>query len=95
MGGHLLRQLHEKYHVSLDWLLAGRGEMLLDFGDKAKEPKASYTVELGDNQRSERMCLFIKQFMESSPLDEQIKLEMTFKSSIPQYQQFLENHYDE
>jgi len=95
IGGHLLRQLHEKYHVSLDWLLAGVGEMLLDQMNQAGEPKTSYTVTLGDNARAQRMCLFIKQFMESATLEEQIKLEMSFKSSIPQYQQFLEDHYDE
>jgi transcriptional regulator with XRE-family HTH domain len=92
IGGHLLRQLHEKYHVSLDWLLSGEGEMLLEQGD---EPKSSYTVALGDNQRAQRMCLFIKQFMEAETLEEQIKLEMSFKNSIPQYQQFLEGLYDE
>lgn len=92
IGGHLLRQLHEKYHVSLDWLLSGEGEMLLDQGN---ESKSAYTVTLGDNQRAQRMCLFIKQFMESETLEEQIKLEMSFKSSIPQYQQFLDDHYDE
>lgn len=95
IGGHLLRQLHEKYHVSLDWLLAGIGEMLIDLGDKTKQPKSAYVVTLGDNARAQRMCLFIKQFMECETLEEQIKLEMSFKSSIPQYQQFLEDHYDE
>jgi len=69
--------------------------MLLDQMNQAGEPKTSYTVTLGDNARAQRMCLFIKQFMESATLEEQIKLEMSFKSSIPQYQQFLEDHYDE
>jgi hypothetical protein len=95
IGGQLLRILHAKFGVSLDWLLSGRGEMLLNLGGQDKEPKSSYTVELGDNQRAQRMCLFIKQFMESETLEEQIKLEMSFKNSIPQYQQFLESLYDD
>jgi len=95
LGGHLLRKLHEKYHVSLDWLLAGHGEMLLDIEGRSTGSQSGNTVTLGDNTRAQRMCLFIKQFMESETLEEQIKLEMNFKSSIPQYQQFLEDHYDE
>lgn len=30
IGGHLLRQLHQVYGVSIDWLLSGHGEMFID-----------------------------------------------------------------
>lgn len=91
----MLRQLHEKYHVSLDWLLAGTGEMLLEHGDHDKEPKVGYSVTLDDNARAQRLCLFIQKFMASASQQEQIQFEMQLRLSIPQYKEFLEDFYDE
>lgn len=88
IGSHLLRELHSKYNVSLDWLLAGQGDMLLGQGGKPHEP-AGAPVE---NSRTRRMCLFIRKFMESAPDDVQIWLEMQLKIHVPQYLQFLEKY---
>lgn len=86
IGGQLLRILHVKYGVSIDWLLSGTGEMFVAAGG-INEQKPEYTVI---NPRAWRMQSFITEFMASASDDEKVWLEMQFKFSVPQYAQFLE-----
>jgi len=87
IGAHLLRELHAKYGVSIDWLVSGIGEMLIP-GHETSEPSANYQVI---NQRTIRLHNFIDGFMKSSNEDEQAWLEVQLKFNIPPYRDFLES----
>lgn len=91
LGGQLLRKIHTKFSVSLDWLLSGTGSMLLN---KTSEPAAAYAVTPGADSRTIRMCSFIQQFMSTASPDEQVWLEMQLKIHVPQYLRFLEQHHE-
>lgn len=88
IGGQLLRILHVKYGVSIDWLLSGVGSMFVS--DRVNEEPNGYNVIPSVNTRTKRMCSFIQQFMEPASPDEQSWLETQMRFSIPQYQVWLE-----
>jgi hypothetical protein len=82
IGGQLLRGLHLKLGVSVDWVLSGNGSMLPGIG----EPAALYDAD----SRGGRMIRFIKKWMRDSSEDEKVWLEQQFKFAVPQYRQFIE-----
>jgi len=86
IGVHLLRELHAKYGVSIDWLLSGTGSMLLS---QTSEPVGTYDVTPSSDLRIQRMCALIQELMTSASPDEQALLETHFKFSMRQYQQML------
>lgn len=86
IGAQLLRALHAKYGISIDWLLSGSGSMLLG---QAKEPAASYDVVPSSDLRIQRMCELIQELMNAASPEEQALLETHFKFSMRQYQQML------
>jgi len=85
IGGQLLRNLHLKYGVSIDWLVSGRGAMFVEW-DHTSEPGQSYEAS---NPRSLRIVSFIDEFMQSASLDEQAWLEVQLKFAVPPYRDFL------
>lgn len=86
IGGQLLRILHSKYGVSIDWILSGTGSMFLN-SHAIQDPGENYS-EI--DSRMWRLQRFIAEFMNSANKDEQAWMEMQIKFSIPQYAQFLE-----
>lgn len=81
VGGQLLRALHLKLGVSIDWLLSGDGNMTTGIS----ETKAAYTAD----SRAERMIKFIKKWMSEASSDEQAWLEIQFTFSCPPYRDFI------
>lgn len=81
IGGQLLRGIHLKLGVSVDWLLSGQGSMFPGDHDQGSDDEL--------DSRAGRMIRFIKKWMRNSSSDEKAWLEMQFKFSVPQYQQFL------
>jgi transcriptional regulator with XRE-family HTH domain len=96
IGPHLLRELHSKYNVSLDWLLAGKGNMLLSQGDedKAHEQTGADTVESAETPRARRIFRFIRWFLDAASDDERCWFEVQLKLHVPHYTKFLEQHHD-
>jgi transcriptional regulator with XRE-family HTH domain len=86
IGAQLLRELHAKYGVSIDWLLSGSGPMLLS---QTNEPTGAYDVTPSSDLRVQRMCALVQELMNSASPDEQALLETHFKFSMRQYQQML------
>lgn len=86
IGAQLLRELHAKYGVSIDWLLSGSGSMLLG---QTNEPAGAYEVTPSSDLRVQRMCALVQELMSSASPDEQALLETHFKFSMRQYQQML------
>jgi len=80
IGGRLLRGLHLKMGVSVDWILSGEGDMFAGI----KEPSASY-----EDSRSSRMVKFIKKWMSEQSDDEKAWLEVQFSFAVPPYKDFL------
>ncbi|MFZ2405499.1 MAG: helix-turn-helix transcriptional regulator [Methylobacter sp.] len=91
LGGQLLRHLCTRYNVSIDWLLTGRGSMLLD---EVNEQASVYVVS-DVNPRAMRICSFVQEFMQSASDDERAWLEMQVKLHVPQYVEFLKRHHHE
>jgi hypothetical protein len=81
IGAQLLRALHLKLGVSMDWVVSGSGSMFY----RNDEPTADYA----EDSRAVRMIRFIKTWMRESDNDEKAWLETQFKFAVPQYQQFL------
>lgn len=81
IGGQLLRGLHLKLGVSVDWVLSGNGSML----PGTKEPAAAYDAD----SRAALMIRFIKKWMRDASSDEKVWLEQQFKFAVPQYQVFV------
>jgi plasmid maintenance system antidote protein VapI len=92
IGAQLLRELHAKYGVSIDWLLSGAGSMLLS---QTSEPSGVYKVTPSNDLRIQRMCELIQDLMDSASADEQAWLETQFKFSMRQYQQMLSSSKSE
>jgi len=86
IGAQLLRELHAKYGISIDWLLSGAGSMLLG---QTSEPVGRYDVAPSSDLRVQRMCMLVQELMSSASPDEQALLETHFKFSMRQYQQML------
>jgi plasmid maintenance system antidote protein VapI len=86
IGAQLLRELHAKYGVSIDWLLSGSGTMLLN---QTSEPHGVYNVTPCNDLRVQRMCALIQELMSSASPDEQAWLETHFKFSMLQYKQII------
>ena len=89
LGAKLLRELHAKYGVSIDWLVSGTGQM---FGESVvshleiSEPSAEY---LTDDPRFNRVIGLVHEFMVNAGDDEKAWLETQMKFSIAQFKQFL------
>lgn len=86
LGAQLLRELHSRYGVSIDWLLSGSGSMLLD---QVSEPQAHYHATQTRDPRVQGMYDLIQELMDSASSEEQVWLEMHFKFSMNQYKQML------
>lgn len=89
LGAKLLRELHAKYGVSIDWLVSGKGPM---FGNSVvshleiSEPSAEY---LTDDPRFNRVIGLVHEFMVNADDDEKAWLETQMKFTIAQFKQFL------
>jgi plasmid maintenance system antidote protein VapI len=92
LGGQLLRQIHMKFGVSLDWILSGAGAMFWRNVDKSAEPAGQYDVKPVEDPRDKRMLTFVDQFIRSASADEKAWLEIQLKLHVPQYVKFLEEH---
>lgn len=90
LGGQLLRKLHMKFGVSLDWILSGAGSMFWRTDDKSAEPVGQYAVKPVEDPRDKRMLMFVDQFIHSASADEKTWLEIQLKLHVPQYVNFLE-----
>jgi len=93
LGAQLLRELHTKFSVSLDWLLSGYGSMLCHT-DTAKENEKGDAVTPQNDDRTTRIHEFVDDFMASASEDEKSWLEVQLKLHIPQYAKFLERKHD-
>ena len=89
LGVKLLRELHSKYGVSIDWLVSGTGQM---FGNSVashleiSEPSAEY---LTDDPRFNRVIGLVHEFMVNADDDEKAWLETQMKLNIAQFKCFL------
>lgn len=89
LGSKLLREIHAKYGVSIDWLISGKGKMLGASGEHVSyvsEKTAEYDSE---NPRLNRVVGFVSEFMANAEEDEKAWLETQMKFTISQYQQYL------
>lgn len=91
LGAKLLREIHAKYGVSIDWLLSGKGQMFAPSADSVVlsigEPSAQYA----NDPRFERIMKLVAEFMANSDEDEKAWLETQMKLNISQYQQHLKS----
>jgi len=88
VGGKLLRGLHLNLGVSVDWLLSGDGQMMVQSNEIA-EPAVKYS---GANPRTMRIITFIQDWMTYADEDEQAWLETELKFNLKQYRKFLEDN---
>lgn len=91
LGAKLLREVHSKYGVSLDWLISGKGKML-----SSSVPNTSYVSEnaakySSENCRLENVIGLVSEFMSHAGEDEKAWLEMQMKFNISLYRQYLKN----
>lgn len=92
LGAKLLREIHAKYGVSIDWLLSGKGQMFAPSADSIRETSGAYTS--GNDPRFERIINIVRDFMAHADEDEKAWLETQVKLNIAQYQQHLKNVSD-
>ncbi|AWX99545.1 hypothetical protein A8139_05700 [Marinomonas primoryensis] len=91
LGAKLLREVHAKYGVSIDWLVSGKGQMFVDSPDyhlKISEPSSEYVA---DDPRFNRVIGLVQEFMMNADDDEKTWLETQMKFNIAQFKQFLSN----
>ena len=84
LGMQLLREIHLKLGVSMDWLVSGVGHMMV--GGHVAESKSHYAL---GNPRATRLAAFIDDWMQSRTEDEQVWLEVQIKRAVPEYVDFL------
>jgi plasmid maintenance system antidote protein VapI len=94
ISGQVLRVLCLKFGISIDWLLSGKGAMLVDDKQNQATGQPVSDSQQVSNPRAERICQFVNEFLASASNDEQIWLEMQLKIHIPQYSRFLERKND-
>ena len=84
LGAKILRELHAKYGVSIDWLVSGTGEMMVQAAkseaEHSAEPNATYKT--GFNSDLERVLALVSQFMSMADEREQAWLETQIKFGI-------------
>lgn len=81
LGAKLLRGLHLKYGVSIDWLISGSGKMFVhddhhEGGDR-------------DEVRLKRMLAMVSEFMDRTPEIDHAWLETQVKLNIAQHRAYL------
>jgi hypothetical protein len=86
-GGRLLRGLHLKFGVSLDWLLSNSGPMLWT-DRQVGEPAASYGSAPA-NDREARLKDFLEEWFRARPEEDQVWLEVQFRRAVPEYEGFM------
>ena len=91
IGGKLLRQLHSKYGLSIDWLIAGTGQMMAQTENEIAEEKQIYS---SDNPRTERIINQIKDWMSYADPDQQAWLETELKFKILHFVPHLDKKKD-
>ncbi|SBS37873.1 hypothetical protein MSP8886_04300 [Marinomonas spartinae] len=95
LGAKLLREIHAKYGVSIDWLLSGKGQMFASADDSATSAVREPNGEYGSDPRFERIMTLVRDFMANADDDEKAWLETQVKLNIAQYQQHLKSVPDE
>jgi predicted transcriptional regulator len=93
--GQMMRIMHLKFGMSIDWLLSGNVGSVADARQtEISEKQAGYAVSKL-SPRAARITEFVNDFLESGSEDEQIWLEMQLKIHVPQYVKFLDQHHDQ
>ncbi len=88
LGAKLLREVHSKYGVSIDWLVSGKGKMFVDTADshlKISEPSAEY---LANDPRLNCVVGLVQEFMANADDDEKAWLETQMKLNIAQFKRY-------
>lgn len=97
LGSKLLRELHVKYGVSIDWLVSGVGTMILDSGKNVGE-NTSPVYDTGDlinrTERDQRIMAFISDWLTYADDDEKAWLEMELKFNLEAYRRFIDDNHD-
>lgn len=83
LGARLLRALHSKMGVSLDWLLSGTGLAV-------RETPAPYAAPTPD-PRAERLAAFMRAWCADHGEEENIWLECQIMRAVPEYAEFRAN----
>jgi len=91
LGNKLLRALHEKYGVSVDWLLFGVGTMFVQKTGEIYDPAAG-SGGLIQDFKMKRVITFLHEWATYADEDEKTWLEMQIKMNLPAYKQYLENN---
>lgn len=78
LGGRLLRELHLKLGVSVDWLLSGKGEMLP--GDSAGQAV--------DSDLARRLAAFAEAWARSRPPADSVWLDVQIQRAVPEFEAF-------
>lgn len=97
LGAKLLRELHDKYGVSIDWLVSGFGTMLIDSGKKVGEnasPVYNADSLIHRTERDQRIMAFISDWLTYADDDEKAWLEMELKFNLEAYRRFLDDSHD-
>uniref|UniRef100_A6VSR5 HTH cro/C1-type domain-containing protein n=1 Tax=Marinomonas sp. (strain MWYL1) TaxID=400668 RepID=A6VSR5_MARMS len=89
LGAKLLREIHAKYGVSIDWLVSGKGRMFVDTPLSHLEISESRTDYKNDDPRYNRIVGLVQEFMANANEDEAAWLETQMKFNISQFKQFL------
>jgi hypothetical protein len=91
LNGKVLRALHDKLGVSVDWLLSNSAPMWVNAprNQGREEPPAGYASV---SPREARLQAFITEWFRTRPEDDQAWLEVQIRRAIPEYEAFLSNH---
>ncbi|MCX4187193.1 helix-turn-helix domain-containing protein [Methylophaga sp. OBS4] len=79
LGAKLLRQVHAKYGVSIDWILSGAGSMFVGDAPTVREPSSQYNV---DNDRLLRIMGALDEWIKHASEDEKVWLEVDIKQRL-------------
>jgi len=86
LGSKLLRELHAKYGVSIDWLLSGNGQMFVSQSKFISEPIREYD---SSDPRLNSVIGLVHEFMANAEDNEKAWLETQMKFNIAQFKQYL------
>ncbi len=86
LGSKLLREVHAKYGVSIDWLLSGVGKMYVQPASNTPEIIQDYG---SSDPRLNNVVGLVNEFMANAGDDEKAWLETQMKFNIAQYKQYL------
>lgn len=79
LGAKILRQIHLKYGVSIDWILSGAGSMFVNDSPAVREPGERYRV---DDERIKRIVKALDEWIQHADEDEKVWLEVDIKQRL-------------